>query len=106
VRCDLKLLEIWEWGNFKDETRLKARYRYNETYMPYMKKAAQEYNIKMSGWTDGSGHMVYLVEYESAEDHARAWSDDEFYGKYVRFCRLIRNHSRRIFRPPLRVQPE
>jgi hypothetical protein len=102
----LKVIEILEWDNFKDEANLKKYYEYNKTYTPYVRKKFEELNVKMTGGTDGTGHMVWVREYPSMEEYDKLRCDGEYQEKFVRFCRNVKKANLRILRPSHDVPPK
>ncbi len=101
----MRVLVVLERDNAKDEERLKKYREYNQTYGPY-RRGVQKGICKESTWTDGTGHVVDIQEFESMEDLAKVWGDDEYHSRFVRFCRLVDNASRRILRPAIPVPLE
>ena len=76
----LKVVLLVEWDNPKDETRNKKRLKHgSEVGTPYYEKKREE-GIKweMSGWSDNTGHMIGWHEFETVEDFAKIWNDEEF----------------------------
>ena len=101
----MKVLVIQEWDNVKDEAGLKKYYEYVETYQPYLQKSGEGI-AKRSGWSDGTGHVVSITEFESAEAFAKLWSDEEYQRRLIRFCRLVNSPSLRILRPSISEPPK
>lgn len=101
----MKVLVIWEWDNPKEDGRLKKYYEWSAgTDYEYVLKL-QKGVCKVSDWTDGTGHNIYIQEFESMEDFAKVWGDDEYHRCFVRFCRLVDNATRRIVRDGIGVPP-
>ena len=93
----MKTLVIMEWDNFKDEDKLKKYFDYIGTYPFRARREALEVKrVYSGGWSDGTGHMVLIEEYESMEEFSRLWSDEEHQRKLIRLGRLVKNLSIRI----------
>ena len=60
-----------EWDNFKEEEKIKSYYEYVKKNTPFFEKLHKELGILTSSWSDGSGHVVYITEYPSAETYAK-----------------------------------
>jgi hypothetical protein len=101
----MKVLGILEFDRPKDSEKLKKYYEYLEAKLPFLIKKYEEYNVKLSGWTDGTGHVVDILEME-IEDYAKVMSDEELQKEWERFFRHINNVNMRVLRPTLRVPPE
>jgi hypothetical protein len=68
-------LVIREWDVPKEEDRLKKYYTPSEVnWRDFMKK----YKVKMTQWSQGIGHLVFLEEYERLDEFAKAWNDSEY----------------------------
>ena len=102
----MKVIELLEWDNFKDETKLKKYYEYNKTFSPYTLKKLEELNVKQMGGTDGTGHLVWMREYPSMEEYDKLRCDEEYQEKFVLWCRNVKNVNLRIFRPSMRIPPK
>ena len=93
----MKTLVIMEWDNFKDEDRLKKYFDYIGTYPFRARREALEVKMVYSGgWSDGTGHMVLIEEYESMEEFSKLWSDEEHQRKMIKLGRLVKNLDIRI----------
>ena len=98
----MRVLVILEWDNPKDEERLKKYYGLPRADSEYM-QAAMKGLCRATIWTDGTGHNVETQEFESMEDFAKLWGDDEYHRGFVRVCRTVDNASRRIMREAISV---
>ena len=52
------------------------------------------------------GHQVVLEEFESLEEFARAWSDDEYKKMWTLGMRRVDNATCRVLRSSIQVPPE
>ena len=96
-------LVIREWDVPKEEDRLKKYYTQLEpNYQDFIKK----YKLKWSQWTQGVGHQTHLEEFESLEDFAKTWSDDEYKKRWTLLMRKMDNGTCRILRSSMRVPPK
>jgi hypothetical protein len=100
----MKVLVMWEWDNSKDVERLKKYYEYAQTYVEYV-SGVDKGICKRSTWVDGTGHHFQTLEFESMEDYTKVWSDDEYFSRFVRFCRLVDNARTHVLRPAVGVPP-
>jgi hypothetical protein len=96
-------LVIREWDVPKEEDRLKKYYTPAEvTWEDFMMK----YKVKVSQWTQGVGHQVYLEEFASLEEFAKAWSDNEYKRRWTLGLRNSDNATCRVLRSSMRVPPK
>jgi len=96
-------LVIREYNIPKDEDRLKKYYTPSEpAYAEFIKK----YKVRWNQWTQGMGHEVVLEEFESLEEFARAWSDDEYKKMWTLGMRKVDNATCRVLRSSIQVPPE
>jgi hypothetical protein len=96
-------LVVREWDVPKEEDRLKKYYTPSEiSHEDFMKK----YKVKLSQWTQGVGHQVYLEEFESLEEFVKAWNDDEYKKRWTLGMRNCDNATCRVLRSSIRVPPK
>jgi len=97
-----------EWNNAKDESRYK---KYGEVSRGYgekgppetMKKLMDEGLLKMKGWADSTGRIIYWFEFENMEAFGKMWADQEFQSKLLRYNPLVDNMRVSILRPSVPV---
>jgi hypothetical protein len=88
-----------EWDNVKDEAILKKYYQFVLKDSQYIMEKIQEGIVKnVQGWTDGTGHIEHLIEFDDAEAFAKFWSDEEWQLLQIEFFPLINNFKIRIMR--------
>ena len=104
VKDEMKMLVIVEWDNTKNEERLKKFYEYTTTYLEYVNRVDKGI-CKRNTWVDGTGHHFQTQEFESMEDYVKVWGDDEYFSRFVRFCRLVDNARTHVLRPAISVPP-
>jgi len=97
-------LVIREWDVPKEEDRLKTYYTPMEpSYQDIIKK----FKAKDWGqWTQGVGHQTHLEEFETLEEFAKAWSDDEYKKMWTLAMRNCDNVTCRILRKSIQVPPK
>ncbi len=89
-----------EWDNTKDEGRIKKYYHFNLKRSKYIMGKIEEGIVKnVQGWSDGTGHIEHLIEFEDAEAFAKFWSDEEWHLLQIEFFPLIENLKIRVMRP-------
>ena len=94
----MKVLMFREWDNPKDETRRKE-YAEISTDTSYAEKMKDVKFKRLGSWTDNTGHIISLYEFENMEELAKIWNDVEFHQNQVRFWRSVDNFKIRICRP-------
>ncbi|NYT16333.1 MAG: hypothetical protein GKC02_10320 [Methanomassiliicoccales archaeon] len=104
-KMKLKVLWALEIETFKDETKRKEYYEYNDIWGPLWQKKHEGVKFNnLGGWSDNPGHVTYYVEYENMEELAKVWSDEELQKGLVK----LRNHCEklniRIMRPTVTVR--
>jgi len=101
----MKVLGLMTWENPKCEEGLKKYYENLEKYREYRTERREKYNVKSSGWSDGSGKMYNLMEFESYEDFAKFMDDEEYQKNFIHFCRLVNNVKVKILREAISAPP-
>ena len=96
-------LVIREWDVPKKEDRLKMYYASMEpTYQDFMKK----FKVRYGQWTQGVGHQTMLEEFESLEEFAKAWNDEDYKKMWTLMMRRMDNGTCRVLRSSMRVPPK
>ena len=98
-------LVIREWDNAKDD-RLKKYYETLDDFTKVIQDKAEKYHMVPKTWTQGVGHQVSIIEYDSLESLAKAWSDEEYKAAWTRYSRLVDNMTCRVLRSSMRVPPK
>ena len=88
-----------EWDNFKDDEKIKAYYEFVKKNTPFTDKLYKELDIHSSGWSDGTGHVINIVEYPSVEAYAKVLNNEEYQKLMVNLARRVQNVSIRVLRP-------
>jgi len=73
---EMKVLLLTTWEIPKSVEGLKKYYNYNEKYVPRRLEREKKFNVKGSGWSDGTGKCYMLEEFENYEAFAK-YMDDE-----------------------------
>jgi len=93
------MCSIMEWDNFKEEEKVKSYYEYVKKNTPFFEKLHKELGILTSSWSDGSGHVVYITEYPSAETYAKVLNNEEYQKIMTNISRRVLNVHLRTLRP-------
>ena len=101
----MKVLLLTTWENPKCDESLKKYYDNIEKHREYRTERIKKFNVKQSGWSDGSGVMYHLREFESYEDYAKYMDDEEFQRNFVHFCRLVNNVKMKVLREAISAPP-
>ena len=91
----MKVLLLTTYENPKSDEGLKKRNEFDGSYFFERRK---KYNVKNSFWTDGTGKMYMLDEFESYGDYAKFMDDEELHRKIVQWCRVVNNVKIRVLR--------
>ena len=59
-----------------------------------------------SVWADGTGHVIWLIEFEDMTAFGNLWSDPEFVEIRVKIFRRVDNPSYRILSEAISILPE
>jgi len=104
----LKVVLLLEQDDPKDEARNKKRLKYSrEVEWPYHEKKREEgVKWEITGWSDNTGHIVGWWEFETMEDFAKIWTDEEFQQIMARHAYLADNISFRLLRPTITLPEE
>ena len=93
------------WDNPKSDEGLKKYYEYMDKNRPQMTERRKKHNVKTSAWSDGTGKMYNLDEYESYEAYAKFWDDEETQKRLINFCRHVKNAERKVLRETISTPP-
>ena len=101
----MKVLVLTTWENPKSDEGLKKYYEYMNKQSQYWTERREKFNVKSSGWSDGTGKLYNLREFESFEDYAK-WADDEEFQKTgIHFFRLVKNAKMKVLRESISAPP-
>ena len=101
----MKVLVMTTWENPKCEKGLKKYYENLEKYREYRTERRKKYNVKSSGWGEGTGTMYNFDEFESFEAYAKFMDDEEHQKNFINFCRLVNNVKVKVLRGYISVPP-
>lgn len=104
----MKVLVVTEWTNPKELERNKARYKLEAEWGSYGEKLVKEKGIKVrfSAWSNGSGHMMAITEFETFEDFEKMTTDPEWRKYKAKYSYTVDNIRIRIMYPPQQMPPE
>jgi len=93
--------------NPKDEEK-RQQYRkwIVDEWMPYWNKVQEKGGIKGNGWTDGTGTMYGLWEFEDTDAFAKVWNDEMFHKHTVRRNELVDKLTLKVCRPSMLIPPK
>jgi hypothetical protein len=96
-----------EQVNAKDEAK-RQRYRkwVVEEWQPWVTEILDKGFVKATGWTDGTGTMYGLWEFENMVDLAKLWDDEEFQLLGVRRNELVEKFKMKLCRPGITIPPK
>ena len=86
----------------KDSDRLKEFRDFDYTTLP---EVDRKYNRTRTFWSQGSDHIILLLEFADAEDYAKYVNDDEAQRWCFEFSRLVDNVTIRTCRPAIFSYP-
>ena len=101
----MKVLVLTTWENPKSDEGLKKYYDYGDKTREYRHERIKKYNVKASGWSDGTGKMYYLMEFESYEAYAKYWDDEEIQKIWIYSFRNVKNAKIKVLRGQISAPP-
>jgi len=101
----MKVLTLTTWENPKDDEGLRKYYGFMQKDGPAIDARRKKYNVKSSSWSDGTGKMFYVEEFNSYEDYVKYVDDTEFQKMLIRFFRLVNNADTKILRESISAPP-
>ncbi len=101
----MKVLVLTTWENPKSDEDLKNYYDYMNKHRQYWTERNEKYNVKVSGWADGTGKVYNLREFESYEDYAKFNDDEKFQKTGIHFFRLVNNAKTKVLRESIMAPP-
>ena len=91
----MKVLVLVTYDTLKSDEDLK---KWREFDRQYWYDRNKKYNVKTSGWTDGTGKWYYLAEFESYEVFGKYMDDEGLQRYWQENCRLIHNIEMKVLR--------
>jgi hypothetical protein len=101
----MKVLVLTTWENVKSEEGLKRYYGWQEKNRDNWMKKREKLNVKHQGWSDGTGKMYMMDEFDSWDSYAKFQNDEELQKSFVTFCRTVKNAKVKVLRGSLQVPP-
>jgi hypothetical protein len=103
----MKVLMSIMYTNPKEPERNKRRYQAEAAHNPYYEKRVKEgVKWKASQWSDGSGLMLGLHEFDTLEDFNKVWGDKEFQKLTALWSYSADNCKIKIWRPSQSLPPK
>jgi hypothetical protein len=96
-----------EQVNAKDEAK-RQQYRkwVVEEWQPYVTELQEKGFGKGIGWTDGTGTMYGLWEFEDMDAFAKLWNDEKFHRLTITRNELVDKLKIKLCRPSIVVPPK
>jgi hypothetical protein len=101
----MKVLVLTTWDNPKDDEGLRNYYKYLDKHRPQMTERRKKYNVKNSAWSDGTGKMYNIDEFEGYDAYAKFWDDEESHKRLIHFLRLVNNAEIKVLRETIAAPP-
>ena len=93
--------------NAKNEAkRQKYRKWIVEEFQPYVTELLEKGFFKTTGWTDGTGTMYGLWEFEDMDALAKLWNDENFHRHTIRRNELVDKLKIKLCRPGMIIPPK
>ena len=104
----LTVVLLVEWDNPKEEERLEKRYKFTrEVTDPYWQEKMEEGIVKdVSDWADNTGHRIKWIKFESMDNFAKIWGENEYHRGTTGFSRLVDNLRYRLLRPTIKFNED
>jgi len=103
----MKVVMLGEFNTPKEPERNKRRYQFaDEVGKPYWDKKDKEVKMKRSGWSNGSGVVIFWWEFETLEDFNKLWGDEEFQILMARWSYFVDNVKIRVLWPSHDIPPK
>ncbi len=100
----MKAWWVFSIKTFKDEARRKAYYEYLEKWGELWQKKNEGVKYKNHGsWSASPGEVVWVAEYESMEELAKVWGDEEIQKGLVILRNHVKSYKSYIMRPTVIV---
>ena len=101
----MKVLVLTTWENPKSDEGLKKFYEYQNKHSQYVTERREKYNVKSSNWSDGTGKLYNLREFESYDAYSKFFDDEEFQKRRIHFFRLVNNAKTKVLNESIRAPP-
>ena len=90
----------------KDGSRLNNYRKWTNEWSPYIDKKSEEGVLKRTCFTDNTGHLMSLMEFEDMETLAKLWNDEKYH-RLMRKGNIVMNNLKiRLCRPMVRIPPK
>jgi hypothetical protein len=89
----------------KCEEGRKKYYECIAKHSKYWAERLDKYNVKRSLWSDGTGKMYNLREFESYEVYAKFMDDEELQYTNIDFFRTVNNAKVKLLRGSISTRP-
>jgi len=97
----MSVVLLIEWDNPKDTARNRKRLDLEEDNMkPRLEELIEEKGIgvKVSSWTDNTGHIIRWYKYETMDEFAIMWMDERWQFYLAEHSHYVDNTRIRLLR--------
>ena len=101
----MKVLVLTTWENPKSDEGLKKYYEYLYEHSQYWAERGEKYNVKTSNWSNGTGKVYQLNEFENNEVFAKFYDDEKYQKTGIHLFRLVNNAKMKVLREAIMAPP-
>ena len=101
----MKVLVLTTWENPKSDEGQKKYWDNIEKHREHRTERAKKYNVKGSGWSDGTGKIYRMIEFESYDAYAKFFDDEEKQKDMTDFFRTVKNAKMKVLRESITSRP-
>jgi len=101
----MKILVLMTWENPKSDEGLKKYYEHGEKNRKYMTERREKYKVKSSSWSDGTGKLYWMLEFENYEAYAKYMDDEELQKIMIHGWRNVNNGKIKVLRESISAPP-
>jgi hypothetical protein len=101
----MKVLLLMTWDNPKSDEGLKKYYEVGSKTREYRRERMKKYNVKASDWSDGTGKMYYMLEFESYDHYAKFMDDEEIQRIWIKSFSTVNNAEMKVLREAISAPP-
>jgi hypothetical protein len=102
----MKVALLMTWENFKSDEGLKKYYDYGDETREYRTERRKKFNVKRSVWSDGTGKMYAVYEFESYDAYAKYMDDEEIQRIWINTFRTVKNAEMKVLRGAISAPPK
>jgi hypothetical protein len=102
----MKVLWFVTYQNPKSDEGLKKYYDYGKETREYRHERLKKFNVRRSGWSDGSGKMYYMYEFENYDAYAKYMDDEKIQRIWINTFRTVNNVEMKVLRGSISAPPK